>query len=251
MVASAAAGRSNSEKGEDGQDVARVARSRKGVWAMALADGAGSAPHSEIGAKRAVEKTLTLLCSEFAKIIELTPPICAKRIVDGVLRSLRLAARKNGWKMEDLATTLLFVATDRERFICGQVGDGRIAQFGANFAETVFAPSKGEFFNETVFITSSNAVEMMRIAQGRTAELRGFAIMSDGAEESLFNRQNQKFAPALERMLGWLDTHSIRKVNKAIHENLTEVLRLRTRDDVSLGLLSFGKCLEVGQVTSN
>lgn len=69
------------------------------------------------------------------------------------------------------------------------------------------------------------------------AEFDGCVLMSDGSEESLFNRSSETFSLAVETMFRWGHVASVGSVEHALAANLRELLRQRTLDDVSIGFL--------------
>ena len=156
-------------------------------------------------------------------------------------RSLAAATIRHQAALKDFACTLLFVATDGKRLLIGQLGDGRI---GIRNAETgdwrlMLDAFKGEFFNETVFVTSKKATELLQLAIGPVNSIDACVIMSDGAEEGLYQRASHTFAPAVSRMLEWVQTYDQPTVETALKNNLKDTVRLKTTDDVSVAYLSF------------
>lgn len=238
MAAHSFPGRGHEREGVACQDYARASRGRK-VQAIALADGAGSAKLSQVGAELAVHSTLSILRRHFDRLQQEADEACADWLHARLLSALQAAAARNGCELGDLASTLLFVATDGRRYLCGQIGDGQLASYAADQQSlaTVFEPSRGEHFNETVFVTSPRARQALRLARGDLAGIGGFALMSDGAAESLYQRRSGEYAPALLRMMDWLTHHTERKVIEALADNLQHALRHQTQDDVSLALL--------------
>jgi hypothetical protein len=208
---------------------------------VALADGAGSAEHSAMGACIAVTAILKLLRTEFHALLKSGGDLCAERIIHRLQHRLDRYAQRKEIARDDLASTLLFVATDGRDYLCGQVGDGRIARCNADcsVAVPVFEPAKGEYFNQTVFVTDRHALDDFELEWGELDDVGGFALMSDGAEESLYQRRAGTFAPAVLKMLGWLDQYSETTVRMALTRNLRDTLSLRTGDDLSIALLRF------------
>lgn len=238
IAAAAVAGASHRERGQPGQDYVAKTRGR-GITAVALADGAGSAAHSALGARIVVAATLKLLRAEFHVLLNQAGDPCAERIIQRLQHGLDCYAQRQGIDRSALASTLLFVATDGRDYLCGQVGDGRIARCDAegSAAVSVFEPAKGEYFNQTVFVTDCDALDHLELEWGKLGGIGGFVLMSDGAEESLYQRRAGTFAPALLKMLGWLDRCSEATVRAALTRNLRNTLSLRTGDDLSLALL--------------
>jgi len=113
------------------------------VAAIALADGAGSSPHSQTGARIVVTDILELLQTDFHSFLaldgddkdeELVGDIIVERILTRLRSSLALCAERDSIPFQNLASTLLFAATDGVDFLCGQLGDGRIALFNSDLS---------------------------------------------------------------------------------------------------------------------
>jgi serine/threonine protein phosphatase PrpC len=98
-------------------------------------------------------------------------------------------------------------------------------------------PDNGEFINETYFVTSSSYKTRFRIFKGELDQICGFILMSDGTCESLFDKKNRKVAPILLTLLNWLDNFPIEEVNIALTENFEKVIKRKTTDDCSIGLM--------------
>jgi serine/threonine protein phosphatase PrpC len=139
----------------------------------AIADGSGSAPHSEIGAALAVQTTLDYLSklevwlqpnSNSQWPTPEKPPLPAQierlfeRTLNKVRDDLQQQATQNGYGLEMLACTLLgFVATPHW-IAAMQIGDGfMVVSTPAQAYQLLFVPDKGEFVNQTTFVTSSTA----------------------------------------------------------------------------------------------
>ncbi|MCC8998168.1 MAG: protein phosphatase 2C domain-containing protein [Candidatus Contendobacter sp.] len=240
MAAAAVVGASHQERGQPCQDYTAKTR-HHAISAVALADGAGSAMHSALGARIVVTAILKLLRTEFHTLLNQAGDPCAERIIHCLQRSLDSYAQRREIGRGQLASTLLFVATDGRDYLCGQVGDGRIARCNAEGSAitSVFEPAKGEYFNQTVFVTSRDALEEFDLEWGEMDDIGGFALMSDGAEESLYQRGTGTFAAALPKMLGWLDRYSEAVVRGALSRNLRDTLSLCTGDDLSVALMRF------------
>jgi hypothetical protein len=214
-------------------------RSRRRNHVVVLSDGAGSALHAEAGARVMVAAVARHLSQHLPHIVSL-PPEHAKAVIVDVARSaLLLLARNNGWKFEDLAATLLFAGTDGTTFLAGQLGDGRI---GVRARQTpswhpLDTVTRGEFANETSFITSTNPAVHLRLVRGPMAEVGACVLMSDGAEAGLYQRRTGTFATAVETMVGWARTVSVERCQRSITDGLRDMLRTRTMDDVSIAYL--------------
>ena len=92
----------------------------------------------------------------------------ARKTFEAVLaevnENLRAAAEIHDVDVKQLNCTLLcFVATPR-RFVGAQVGDGfLVLRNGTGEYELLFQPDRGEFANQTVFVTSSRAQQALQV----------------------------------------------------------------------------------------
>ena len=169
---------------------------------IVLADGAGSASNSMLGAQIVVNTLTRVLKENFKRIAKSKEEKARNKIMNPLIRSLAVAAQRHQAALKDFACTLLFVASDGKRLLIGQLGDGRIGIRNSATGEwrPIMEASKGEFFNETVFVTSINAINLLQLAIGPVGSIDACVIMSDGAEEGLYQRASHTFAPAISRM---------------------------------------------------
>lgn len=146
----------------------------------AIADGAGSASQSEIGANLAVKTTLDYLTNleqwlqpddrhlGWPTLVRSPTEPQIKRLFERtthkVRATLKQQAEQNGYGFEDLASTVLaFVATPHW-FAAMQIGDGFIVgSSGDGTYQLMFQPDKGEFVNQTTFVTASTALEDLQV----------------------------------------------------------------------------------------
>ncbi len=144
----------------------------------AVADGAGSAKYAEIGAKLAVERALAYL-TNIEKWLQKQKPFWQSypqplseeqasklftKTTIKVIDALKTQAAKDGYLFEDLACTLLVFVATPHWVAAMQIGDGFIAVRCQQEAyQLLFPPDKGEYINETTFVTSANAVRSLRV----------------------------------------------------------------------------------------
>lgn len=183
----------------------RTERDGHRVIAGAVADGAGSARHADIGAKLAVTTTLRYLVASEAWLQKRQhswqrwdqPPseaLMGKIFTKAVMRSqVQIARRANtqGWYQEDLACTLLAFLATPDWIVAMQIGDGfMVVSYGHPPAPGVpanadygllFRPDRGEFANQTSFVTAANALDTMQVkVMGHPP--RFIAVATDGLE---------------------------------------------------------------------
>ncbi|MFM6782650.1 MAG: PP2C family serine/threonine-protein phosphatase, partial [Dolichospermum sp.] len=135
----------------------------------AVADGAGSAKYSHFGSELAVKTVIKC----FAEINELpdqqgfSQPLDqeeAKKVFSGIVKNviaeLNKKAENKDYSVHDLACTLLVFIATPEWVAAMQIGDGfMVLRCKDQEYQLLFEPDKGEFFNETTFVTSANALE--------------------------------------------------------------------------------------------
>jgi hypothetical protein len=215
-----------------------------GVTCIALADGAGSAEHAEIGAVVALDILTRVVTRRFRRLAAYRSDLASSILVRSIVRGLRAAAKRLDGRVEQLACTLLFAAHDGTSLLVGQLGDGQIGLRMALHGQWIPARLdwRGEYANETVFVTSANACARLQIRTLEAASVTGVILMSDGAESSLFSRQRQTFATAVETMATWVREGPRSEVEIAMKKNLVEILRRRTMDDLSVAIMTDGRC---------
>lgn len=154
-----------------------------GLLAIALADGAGSAPLAETGANLAVETALASLQKADANQV----PQDMQAWGDAV-RQAFLAARQcllqeaadTSQPVNALATTLICLVAAEDGLVLGQVGDSLlVARTPQGDLYTLSRAQRGEYANETTFLTMPDALDRTYI-QAVELDLAGLAVMSDG-----------------------------------------------------------------------
>ena len=184
----------------------------------------------------AVDATLKRLVESFADLAG-HPSSAPETILESVRSELGKKVALEGGELSDYASTLLFASTDGRRYLAGQLGDGMIAVQGIGGANALCEPARGEYKNETVFVTTPRAARFFCVAAGSCSEVFGFVLMSDGSAESLYHRASRSFARAIWSLGEWLDQRNPADVSKALAANIQEIIRQQTGDDCSLGIL--------------
>ena len=207
--------------------------------AVCVSDGAGSAENGWAGAQMVsrvlanwlVDNTVTV----FGGIAD-----NRKRVITSTLkRVLRRAASGSGATLKSYACTIVAVLTTTDgRWLTVHLGDGAIVGSFGGMLRIVSVPRKGEFANETFFVTDNDVIESIDIQNGDAGDLtpapEAFALFTDGVEGSLVNRRTGEVSRVLADMFGWLVNNSEADVAAALETNLSQVFRERTGDDCSL-----------------
>lgn len=211
----------------------------KGTYVIALADGAGSAKLSHYGATCVVDSITELFvenfeglfCEEDGRQVKIS-------IMEKLMADINSLAEQLECLPKDLAATLLVVAINDNRFIIAHIGDGVIGYLDGAVLKVASAPSNGEHANETYFVTSRDAINTMRIFKGSVKDIAGFVLMSDGTEQSLYNKQSNTLSPAIIKLMRrniLLDELSMRSQLEA---TFRKVIATRTHDDCSIALIA-------------
>ncbi|MEI1375175.1 PP2C family serine/threonine-protein phosphatase [Nostoc sp. UHCC 0926] len=216
----------------------------------AVADGAGTAKYSDIGSKLAVETVLKCFSdiNEFPHKQAFSQPLDKEeaqkvfaKIVNQVITELQKQADEGDYSVNDLACTLLLFVATPDWLAAMQIGDGFIVVRSQDSEyQLLFQPDKGEFANETTFITSANAVKEMQVKV--IHEKQEFICAStDGLEKVAIRLSDWKpFPPFFNPLEEYLHESVNPKEDKYLTEFLnSERLNSRTDDDKTLLLCLF------------
>lgn len=208
------------------------------IQIIALADGAGSAKLSHIGAEYVTRQICENLSCEFDMYFQEDDGAAIKRkIINDLTNGLKSIARENECEVKDLASTLLVVAIKDGRYIIIHIGDGVIGYLKNDQLNIASHPENGEFVNTTVFVTSKDVLATMKILKGTLGDIVGFALMSDGTENSFYNKRERTLAPALKKLMQLTRILNIQCLENEIYKSFEEVVKNNTTDDCSLVLI--------------
>jgi hypothetical protein len=208
------------------------------VNAIVLADGAGSASLSHIGADGVTKNIGIYLCNNFDVLFNQSDANNVRdtlfEVVDDTIASL---SKINQCEPSDLASTLLAVAVKDESYFILHLGDGVIGFYNGKDIKVASNPYNGEFANTTCFTTSNNAKSHLRLFKGNLNDITGFLMFSDGPEPILYKHNNQEITPSL------LDAFNDMQLSESceIENNLFETLntiRNHVVDDCSIIMMA-------------
>lgn len=257
----------------------------KDVIVGAVADGAGSAKYSDVGAKLAVETVLDYL-SEYLQqpketgflykglllkaFLAKKPDLWVSLIQNQKNRRERLfqalslseakslftettkkaiaalsnEAANNDYSINDLACTLLVFVATPQWVAAMQIGDGfMVVRPKDSEHQLLFNPDKGEFVNETTFITSANALDEMQV-DVLSGQQEFICASTDGLEKVAIRMSDWKpFAPFFQPLAEYLsETSNPEEENEYVINFLkSERLNARTDDDKTLLLCLFDR----------
>lgn len=233
----------------------------KGVKVMALADGAGSQPHSEVGAELVCKEICQLLSDNFIEYLmyfeyEKSNPIVHKSkmkelnkiIIDHLVVKLKDKAMSMNVSLKELSSTLLFFAIRDNRYIYGHIGDGIIAAlYSENNSQVLRLLSESEngaAANITFFITDHDSIDHLRLGSGRIENIVGIVMSSDGAADVLFNKNG--IEDSAYELFSKFNMKTSEEYSNIISEFLSKVISNYSTDDLSLNIL----CLEDNDCSS-
>ncbi len=216
------------------QDKTFYVKTSKGC-AIALADGAGSAKYSHMGAECAVEYVSNLIVDHFEDYYQQADPLIVRHsLIIGILEKLERLAESIGCEIGDLASTLLCVAVYEDRYLIVHLGDGVIGYRDGNSIRVASSPNNGEFCNSTVFTTSVDAEVSLKLLKGRLREeMKGFVLFSDGVGSVLYKQNRNEISQSLSPVFDDLAQYRPLEVEQNLLETLDEI-KVHTQDDCSI-----------------
>lgn len=205
---------------------------------IALADGAGSARLSHYGAETVTKYICSELTEKFDVYYSDNDGVAVKQqLMAGVLNSLQKQAEELKCNIEDLASTLLFVAVKNKQFILAHIGDGVIGYLKNEELKIASYPENGEFANTTIFTTSKDALMTMKLIKGSLENIQGFVLMSDGTEASLYNKKERKLAFAIKKIMQMSIILTHNNVQEQLIQSFRNIITKATTDDCSIAML--------------
>jgi hypothetical protein len=165
------------------QDAVGYLVTENGALLAVLADGAGTAGRAAAGARVAVEEALTSLAVALGKESP-TEEEGWRAVIQAAFQEARQAlerlAEADELPLRAFATTLACAVATDSWLIAGQIGDGSVVagtETGDLFAAT--SPQRGEYVNETFFLTQPDALEHLEI-HALAERVIALALFSDG-----------------------------------------------------------------------
>lgn len=235
IASACVAGRGHSDSGANCQDAYAIKR-KNDILAVCLCDGAGSARYSEDGANIVANSICDFLIKESVSAFNGT--MSAKLIIDFARESIASFISSHKGSLKDYACTLVAMLLKADQGIAVHIGDGLIAIVEAGRPRVLSAPDNTEFANQTTFITSPDAQARLRIQSFTVPEIAtSFALMTDGAQASLYQRKGDIVSQVVEQMASWLDSASENEASVGIQSVITEHLLSQTFDDCSVVIL--------------
>jgi hypothetical protein len=239
-------GASHETSGLPCQD-AHVVHQLPGGWLLiAVADGAGSAAHADLGAHTACRAACAQLMGDgLDQTAE--PPAVDDALVfamGAAADALRRVAEQQGLLPRDLACTLILVLAGPTGTAVAHLGDGAVVAKRHDVTGVLSWPQQGAYANETDFLTDDNGLARVRYA-GDLPAVDALAVFTDGLQHLLLDYATQTaHLPFFDRMLTGLSDQPMGNSDPrdaALARYLSsDALRNRADDDLTLVLAARG-----------
>lgn len=187
-------GNSHIKEGLPCQDAHFIHENESNIIAV-VCDGAGSCPHSEIGAEWVSNFIGTQLAyvAKTEQFIENQKDTDWKVLVYDLIKTTQLAlaafAESEKYDYKDLSCTVIAAIVTPEKLLTFHIGDGRGGYMDADGDwKSFMTPFHGAEANETVFVTSSiwENPEIYIETNSIQASIHAFCLLSDGCEKASF-----------------------------------------------------------------
>jgi Protein phosphatase 2C len=203
---------------------------------IAIADGAGSARLSQVGARATVDYLLRVIPADLSSVVDANEDR-AKHWLEGARANLEQTALDQECELQDLGCTILFAVLGQFASFFAQVGDGAwVAQCGGEYTVATW-PSDGEYVNETTFLTSQNWSDSIKC---RTLDdVSAVAGFTDGLQRLALQLDTQTvYAPFFDPLFSVLRTAEDESalISPLIEFLSSERFAERTDDDKTLVL---------------
>lgn len=211
---------------------------------LAVADGAGSAMLSDVGARIAVHAGLAAARKELVAGIQARvlngPDDWREPLISVVARareSVIETAGRLGHRPRELASTLVVVIAGPETTAAVHVGDGgSVVETATGTVTSLTKPDTGEYMGEATFLVSRDAIERARVIV--TGASQSIALFSDGLQMlALLYPGWDPFEPFFRQTFAFLRENGENGAARKIETFLaSDRLAARTDDDVTLVL---------------
>ncbi|MGN0546060.1 MAG: PP2C family serine/threonine-protein phosphatase [Acutalibacteraceae bacterium] len=200
---------------------------KDGIFAVSVADGAGSSKYSEAryGSQVVSETVCKLLVNHFDELYEMANEFELRRIIEVVCKkALDEKAKSLGLdSYETMASTLLAVAVSQKRTIAIQIGDGVIGKLERDVAQALTTPRNGEFVGTTFFITQNDSYAYLQVQRFISHDISYLFLMTDGISDHIYNDSDGSFSNALIKMLSFSsDSNCEESLKSFVEDNIID-----------------------------
>jgi hypothetical protein len=217
------------------------------VLVAAVADGAGSASLGKVGAMIAVETVIEKIALQDVTRQRMTDDEFVRSLLNQTVllakEAVEAETAASNKQAVDLATTLIIMVATPEVVAVAQIGDGlAVAKDYQGNLLALTLPDSGEYINETVFLTSPNALEQLQLRILRQP-IVSVGALTDGLQMLAMNMTIQAphkpfFFPLFDFVANTEDKASAKE--QLVRFLRSERITQRTDDDLTLVLAALG-----------
>lgn len=164
-------------------------------WALVVVcDGAGSARYSDWAARFVADSFLEYIKTSVANkqfdkkqwtINHWTDLTLTS--LGNILKEIEIQAKSQKTTLQDFACTFIAILAHPMLTFTAHIGDGRVAYLSKSGEwKASIIPFRGEYVNETVFLTSDNSLHQYLQISVISEEIEAFAVLTDGCERHSF-----------------------------------------------------------------
>ena len=239
MFAASSVGKGHIDVGKPCQDAFSFSI-KNGRLVAVVCDGAGSATHSELGAKSSAIEIARFLSDQVEAISTTTERDIVERAVETARSTIQRVAAELNVPAKEFSCTLVGAVIHADGGFLFHIGDGVGVAELENLPPIVSFPENGEYANETYFLTAEDWVSHLKIDHfiGRISCL---ALMSDGTMPFAFKR-TELHGPFMNPVKLYLASVSEQQGSEALEATLANEATWKiTNDDKTLLVVLPGK----------
>lgn len=214
---------------------------------IAIADGLGSAPRSDLGAQIVVESAVNAVTNLMAEGQTKSRLLLHAGIVNARNDLFKTAAMEI-CQVHELASTILLIIASKDSIAVAHIGDGAIVVKGSDFVKIISEPENYEYANVVVPITSDEWENALRIYES-AEPIECIAAFSDGLQNAALKNVNASYQP-FEAFFNPLFSYSLQIKDSDTAGNdikdflMSEKVRGSSDDDMTLVISVLNKNLE-------
>lgn len=184
------------QRGIPCQDACAYEILSSGWGVIAVADGLGSAPKSDIGAKSVVDAAIKTWKAAIAakKKDEINYGEILREIVFSARKTLEARAIEEKCFLRELACTIIVVLTYEDTIAVAHVGDGAVVVKTNDGLKLISEPEESEYVNEVVPLTSKKWEKSLRIS-ANVSDVECVAAFTDGCQRAALLRTQNGLQP--------------------------------------------------------
>jgi hypothetical protein len=160
---------------------------------IAIADGLGSAPRSDLGAQCAVKSAVNAVTCLMTQGQTDSHLLLHEGIVNAREALFEKAALEI-CQVRDLACTMLLIIASRDSIAVAHIGDGAVVIKGSEIVRILSEPQNAEYVNVVVPLTSDDWEKALRIYSS-IEPIECIAAFTDGLQNAALQKVNTAYKP--------------------------------------------------------